>query len=319
MSGISVRDMLPKEAHHVGLLHDQIHALHVNGRPDLFQPACEDSIGLMQWHSAQHDRRVLVAVREEQLLGYAVIVYVSRAGSPYSLPKRFVHVQEICVDEACRRSGAGRALMEYIYQDAQNRSYPRVELDVWDFNNSAREFYRSIGMSEFRHYLERHVLEWRFSPIPADYAEEAVSLYNSLKTLPGCTWDEEYPDRDLILSDLNSGMLHGAFDGNRLIAVGAAMLDDELIHLDCWRIPSEKPCVFSRIGVHIAYQGKGLAGQMVRYMEETMRLSGFDAVHMLVSPGNEKALRAYRGCGYTECGSTQMYGEDWLCFEKRLS
>jgi ribosomal protein S18 acetylase RimI-like enzyme len=222
------------------------------------------------------------------------------------------------VDEQTRRTGAGRALMEYIYQDAKNRSYPRVELDVWDFNESAHRFYHAIGMHDYRHFLERDVLAWRFSRVPESYTEEAVSLYNSLKNLPGCTWDEEYPDREMIQEDLNAGHLHGAFDGNRLVAVGVALPDAELTHLDCWQIPAENPCVFSRIGVHLSYQGKGLAGQMVRYMEEEMRLAGFDAARMLVSPGNEKALRAYRSCGYQECGSTQMYGEDWLCFEKKL-
>lgn len=318
MSNIIIRDMLPTEADRVGQLHDQIHALHAQGRPDLFVPACEDSSGLMRWHAAQPNRRVLVAVRDEQVLGYAVATYRSLEGSPYTLPRRSVHVEEICVDEQTRRSGAGRALMEYIYQDAKNRSYPRVELDVWDFNEKAHSFYHAIGMYDYRHFLERKVLDRRFAPVKADYAEEAVALYNSLKNLPGCTWDEGYPDRQIILDDIAAGNLYGAFDENRLVAVGAAQPDRELIHLNCWRIPAQDPCVFSRIGVHTAYQGKGIAGEMVRYMEEEMRLKGFDAVRMLVSPGNEKALRAYRSCGYEECGSTRMYEEDWLCFEKRL-
>ncbi len=318
MSTITVRDMQPTEAGRVGSLHDQIHALHASGRPDLFIPACEDSSGLILWHQSQPNRRVLVAVRSEQILGYAIITYISREGTPYTLPRRMVHVEEICVDEACQRSGAGRALMEFIYQDARERCYPRVELDVWEFNKTAQQFYNAVGMSAYRNFLEYQVLEWRFSRVPADYANEAVSLYNSLIGLPGCTWDEEYPNREIIQGDLNAGNLYGAFDGNRLIAVGAALPDEELTHLDCWRIPAQKPCVFSRIGVHTAYQGKGIAGQMVRYMEDEMRLAGFDAARMLVSPGNEKALQAYRGCGYEECGSTRMYEEDWLCFEKKL-
>lgn len=319
MKNITIRDMLPQESRRVGILHDQIHTLHVKGRPDLFVPACEDSTGLMTWHASQPDRRVLVAVKDAQVLGYAVLQYLSREGSPYSLPRRSVHVHEICVDEGCRGCGAGRALMETIYQDARERSYPRVELDVWDFNESAHRFYHAIGMHDYRHFLEREVLEWRFARVPETYANEAVAIYGSLKNLPGCTWDDEYPSPELICGDISSGHLHGAFDGSRLVAVGVAMPDEELTHLDCWQLPAQNPCVFSRIGVHTAYQGQGLAGQIVRYMEEEMRLSGYDAARMLVSPGNEKALRVYRRCGYKECGSTRMYGEDWLCFEKGLS
>lgn len=318
MNTIAVRDMLPQEAVRVAELHGQIHALHVAGRPDLFAKAKDDSIGLMLWHSSQPNRRVLVAVRDDIILGYAVICYESREASPYTKARRSLHVQEICVDETLQRSGAGRALMEYVYEDARQRSYPRVELDVWDFNESAHAFYHAIGMQDFRHYLEKQILPYRFARVEVDMADTAVALYESLKGLPGCTWDEGYPNREIIENDIASGALFGAFDGDDLIAVGVSLPDEELAQLDCWQISGEKPCVFSRIGVKRSHQGQGLAGQMVRYMEEEMRLGGFDVARMLVSPANEKALAAYRGCGYKECGSTRMYDEDWLCFEKKL-
>ncbi len=318
MKNIVVRDMQPDELPRVAVLHDQIHALHVNGRPDLFAPSCEDSAGLMNWHQSQPNKRVLVAVREGCVLGYAVMGYLSREASPYTLPRRSVHVEEICVDEACQRSGAGRALMEYIYADARKRSYPRVELDVWEFNEKAHQFYHAIGMNDFRHFLEYQVLPHRFARLTSAQTGGALQLYNSLKGQTGCTWDEGYPNQDVVASDIENGQLYGAFDGDRLIAVGAALPDEELTHLPFWRLPSQKPCILSRIGVALSHQGQGLAGQMVRYMEEEMRLSGFDTARMLVSPGNEKALRVYRSCGYQECGSTRMYEEDWLCFEKQL-
>ena len=318
MTPILIRDMLPHEADRVGQLHNQIHALHVNGRPDWFRPNYDNSADMMRWFADQPNSRVLVAVRKDAILGYAVIDYLIREASPYSLQRRCVHVQEICVDEAAKRCGAGRALMEYIYEDARQRSYPRVELDVWAFNEDAYQFYHAIGMKDFRHYLEYQVFPHRFARLGMEHAAKAVALYSSLKGLPGCTWDEGYPNQEIVESDIQHGYLYGAIMGDELLAVGAALPDEELNHLDCWQIPAQKPCVFSRIGVSLSHQGQGLAGQMVRYMEEEMHLSGYDAVRMLVSPGNEKALHVYRSCGYQECGSTRMYEEDWLCMEKKL-
>ncbi|MBO5500400.1 MAG: GNAT family N-acetyltransferase [Clostridia bacterium] len=318
MSPMIIRDMLPHEADRVGQLHNQIHALHVNGRPDWFAPNYDNSADMMRWFADQSNSRVLVAVREDAILGYAVIDYLIRNASPYSLPRRCVHVQEICVDEAAKRCGAGRALMEYIYEDARQRSYPRVELDVWAFNEDAYQFYHAIGMQDFRHYLEYQVFPHRFARLSMEHVAKAVALYGNLKGLPGCTWDEGYPNQEIVESDIQHGYLYGAIMGDELLAVGAALPDEELNHLDCWQILAQKPCVFSRIGVALSHQGQGLAGQMVRYMEEEMRLSGYDAVRMLVSPGNEKALHVYRSCGYQECGSTRMYEEDWLCMEKKL-
>lgn len=318
MTPMIVRDMLPHEADRVGQLHNQIHALHVNGRPDWFAPNYENSADMMKWFAAQPNYRVLVALREDTILGYAVMDYLIREASPYSLPRRSVHVQEICVDEAAKRCGAGRALMDYIYEDARQRSYPRVELDVWAFNEDAYQFYHAIGMQDFRHYLEYQVFPHRFARLGMEHAAAAVALYDSLKNLPGCTWDEGYPNHDIVENDIQNSCLYGTIENGELIAVGAALPDEGLNHLDCWQIPAQKPCVFSRIGVSRNRQGQGLAGQMVRYMEEEMRLSGYDAVRMLVSPGNEKALHVYHSCGYQKCGSTRMYEEDWLCMEKKL-
>lgn len=55
-NSIIIRDMLPEELDRVAALHDQIHALHVSGRPDIFVPCCEDSTGLMNWHAQQPNR-----------------------------------------------------------------------------------------------------------------------------------------------------------------------------------------------------------------------------------------------------------------------
>lgn len=318
MSTITIRDMLTEEAAQVAALHEQIQAIHANGRPDLFIAEYEDSMGLMLWHASQEHKRVLVAEAEGQLLGYAVIQYVNRDATPYTHSRRLLHVEELCVDENHRRSGAGKALMNYITEDAKKRAYPRVELDVWDFNESARRFYEAIGMSEYRHFLEYNLSPYRFERITPDRTSEVLRLYDELRNQPGCTWDDEYPDREIIEGDIRCGYLFGMYENETLLAVGAALPDDELLHLKHWKIASEKPCVFSRIGVRKELQGNGLAAQMVAYLEEKMRMSGFDAARMLVSPDNERALRAYRNSGFTQCGTAVMYAEDWLCFEKKL-
>lgn len=319
MSAIIIRDMLTEEAEQVAAMHEQIQTLHAKGRPDLFIADPEDAEGLMLWHAAQENKRVLVAQKDQQLLGYAVIQYVNRDATPYTHVRRCVHVEELCVNENHRRSGAGTALMNYITQDARERAYPRVELDVWDFNESARSFYQAVGMSEYRHFLEHSLSPYRFERINPDRTSQALSLYDSLRNTPGSTWDDEYPSREMIEEDIHCGYLFGMYTADdQLLAVGAALPDDELTHLKNWQFKADKPCVFSRIGVCAEMQGQGLAAQMVAFLGEKMRMSGYDVARMLVSPANEKALHAYRNNGFSQCGSTMMYGEEWLCFEKQL-
>lgn len=318
MSTMIIRDMKPEEAAHVAALHEQIQTIHAQGRPDLFISDYEDAEGLMLWHAGQDTKRVLVAERDGILLGYAVIQYFNREATPYSHSRRVVHVEELCVDENHRRTGAGKALMSYISEDARKRAYPRIELDVWAFNESAYSFYQAIGMNEYRHFMEYRLSPYRFEQIAPDRTSEVLSLYDELRGQPGCTWDDTYPNRQIIEEDIRCGNLYGMLADENLIALGAALPDDELTHLKNWSIPAEKPCVLSRIAVRKDMQGQGLAAQLVAYLEDRMSLNGCDAARMLVSPGNERALRAYRNCGFTNCGSVVMYSEDWLCFEKKL-
>ena len=91
------------------------------------------------------DMHLIVAQQDEKLLGYALICYVHRPASPYMNERKFVHVEEFCVDENCHRQGVGRKLMEALRADAAENHCPLIELDVWAFNEGARQFYESVG------------------------------------------------------------------------------------------------------------------------------------------------------------------------------
>ncbi len=41
-------------------------------------------------------------------------------------------------------------------------------------------------------------------------------------------------------------------------------------------------------------------------------------VHFLVSKTNERAMRSYQKLNFTKCGESDLYGEDWWCYEKAL-
>ena len=45
-------------------------------------------------------------------------------------------------------------LVDFIKQDAASKGYSRIELDVWEFNETAIEFYNAIGFKPYRRYME---------------------------------------------------------------------------------------------------------------------------------------------------------------------
>lgn len=141
-----------KEA--VNELRRQVNELHVNGRPDLFKPGfCRE----LKDHVDQYLNREIgyaaVDERGGRVVGMVLVDYIERPESPYAFARRYCHVGEICVDEGYRRQGAGSELLKFVKDDAKEKGFPRVELDVWSFND-ALSFYEAEGYTVFRRYLE---------------------------------------------------------------------------------------------------------------------------------------------------------------------
>lgn len=42
-------------------------------------------------------------------------------------------------------------------QEAKNRGFDRLELDVWEFNEGAMKFYDSVGFKTYREYKEMNI------------------------------------------------------------------------------------------------------------------------------------------------------------------
>lgn len=157
MSEIVIREAGLEEMERIAALKRQIHNVHVQGRPDLFAPFGQMSD--FAAHSAAKNCSLLLAETNDQVAGYAMIQYVDRPAGPYMNARKFVHVEEFCVDESHQRVGVGRMLMDALKHLAQEKGYPRIELDVWAFNEGAKQFYEAVGMQCYRYFMEMNVDE----------------------------------------------------------------------------------------------------------------------------------------------------------------
>ena len=57
-----------------------------------------------------------------------------------------LYIDDICVDEAARGRHIGRALYEYVRDYAKSIGCHNITLNVWEGNDAACAFYRSMGM-----------------------------------------------------------------------------------------------------------------------------------------------------------------------------
>jgi ribosomal protein S18 acetylase RimI-like enzyme len=144
----------------VNELRRQVSELHAAGRPDIFKPGFPQGLQDYAYTLLRGEESgILVAERGGVICGMAAIEYLHKQDSPYSYERRSYHVIEFGVDEAYRRQGVGRELMDFMEADARAKGFSSIELDLWAFNGSARAFYEALGFHTYRLLMERDLRE----------------------------------------------------------------------------------------------------------------------------------------------------------------
>lgn len=155
-----VRFAEEKDLPRVNELREQVSRLHVKGRPDIFKPGfCQELQERVyeMWRAEESD--VIVAEKDGAICGMACIEYLAREESVYCFARKAYYITEFAVEEAFRRQGVGRELMDFIEADAGAKGYPCIELDMWSFNDDARAFYEALGFRAYRLLMERDLTD----------------------------------------------------------------------------------------------------------------------------------------------------------------
>jgi len=153
-------------------------------------------------------------------------------------------------------------------------------------------------------------------------AEEIFALYHDLIDTPYSTWSEDYPSHELVMKDVaGNKTIIMRDEAGRIVAAIALLPGEEEAEFDDkapWYEDARKWAVPSRLGVAADQQGKGLAKRMLIAAMEAARQDGCDAVRFLVAKRNPIPQRAYASLHFDVCGECEMWGERWLCYQKRL-
>ena len=153
-----VRFAEEKDLDIINELRKQVNDIHVEGRPDVFKAGFGSEIrDFAKVIINGENSDIIVAERNGVICGMVCVDYVNKPETPYGNARNFYHVQEIAVDENYRRQGVAKELLEFMIADAKKRKLSKIELDVWEFNDSAIEFYQAVGFRQTRRWMEYEV------------------------------------------------------------------------------------------------------------------------------------------------------------------
>ena len=134
----------------------QVNMVHHLGRPDLFNgPTTKygaDELGKILSDEASP---VFVCVDDGgRVLGHGFCA-IQHSGGRLLVAHETLYIDDICVDEAARGMGAGRALYEHILAFAREKGCYNVTLNVWSCNPGAMRFYEKLGLKPYKVGMEQ--------------------------------------------------------------------------------------------------------------------------------------------------------------------
>ena len=106
-----------------------------------------------QWVS-EAGSAVFVADNFGDLVGFVSVRTDSAPGEGILQSRNFAVVDMLAVRSDQRRRGIGRSLMEAVHGWARERRLGHVSLNVWEFNEPAIDFYRTLGYQTVSRQME---------------------------------------------------------------------------------------------------------------------------------------------------------------------
>ncbi|MCT8555558.1 GNAT family N-acetyltransferase [Glaesserella parasuis] len=135
----------------------QVHAVHVEARPDIFQAgkrkySDEEILALM----ADEQKPIFVYEDENgSVQGYAFCIYQITQGIPALFDRKVLYIDDLCVDASQRGKKIGEKLYQYVVDFAKANACDSVTLHVWNDNQGAFRFYERLGLEPLKTLMEQ--------------------------------------------------------------------------------------------------------------------------------------------------------------------
>ncbi len=158
-----------------------------------------------------------------------------------------------------------------------------------------------------------------FVPAKAEDKTEILKMYRDAIGDEGCTWSMDYPNKTILEGDYSRNDIFVMKEQGDII--GAVSIDDdkEVEALSCWSQQLKPSAEAARLIVKKEYRNRGIARLLLQGVTEVLQKRKYKSIHYLVSKTNLRAIHSYAKLNFTKVGESDLYGENWLCYEKELN
>lgn len=156
---MEIRILTPEDYSPFLAMMEKVDALHAQARPDCYLARkgeeCFPRGAYDSWMGSP-DGLLLGAFEDGRMIGTSKAALWTESGMVPGI--RWVCLDNIYVEEDCRRRGVAKALYARTEAWAREIGAVRMELYVWDFNRSAIAAYHSWGFVPQQYVLEKKLI-----------------------------------------------------------------------------------------------------------------------------------------------------------------
>ena len=143
-----VRRAIKKDINGIIELLHQVNMVHHVIRPDLFKPnTTKYSEQELEALLNDDSKPVFVYADGGKVSGHAFCQITEVKDHQLLQDIKTLYIDDICVDESARGQHIGKALYEFVRSYAQSIGCYNITLNVWEGNEPALRFYKSMGMN----------------------------------------------------------------------------------------------------------------------------------------------------------------------------
>ena len=142
-----------------------------------------------------------------------------------------------------------------------------------------------------------------------------------MKTAGNFQWDNDYPNKQVFTQDINLNQLWVAEIAGTIAGVAAITTDQDAEYGQTGLDITETAIVTHRLAVNINYQGRGVAGALLKQAEHEAILRAVNILRIDTNIANQATQKLFPKLGYVLAGEISLTirpGLKFLCYEKRL-
>ncbi|MFI3324821.1 MAG: GNAT family N-acetyltransferase [Clostridia bacterium] len=152
-----VRYALDKDAGKIEELLYDIANLHHIGRPDVFKSAVRKYSKEELIENMKDKNQPIFVLTDEQdtVLAYTICQIKNTKNHEVLQDRTVLFIDDFCVDKEARGEGLGQFFFKEIKEICKNEyNISNIELNVWEFNEKAINFYEKCGFNILKRVME---------------------------------------------------------------------------------------------------------------------------------------------------------------------